>query len=59
MDIKKREKIAMGSYSVANVCLRGIKVGSQIIALIYVMGFGASLIGDFQTKKIRKINSKR
>ena len=25
MDIKKREKIAMGSYSVANVCLRGIK----------------------------------
>ena len=45
MDIKKREKIAMGSYSVANVCLRGIKIGSQIIALIYVIGFGASLIG--------------
>lgn len=58
MDIRKREKIAMRSYSVANVCLRTIGLGCKVLALVFAIGCGASLAGDYQIKKIRKINSK-
>lgn len=54
MDIRKREKIATRSYSVANVCLRTIGLGCKVLALVFAIGCGASLAGDYQIKKIRK-----
>lgn len=59
MNIKTREKIAMGCYSGANVCLRGVKWGCNFVAGLVLIGTVISLVGDYQTKKIRKINSKR
>lgn len=59
MDIKKREKLALGCYSGANVSLRVFNGLCKTGALIYGIGLLLTLVGDYQSKKIRKINSKR
>ena len=61
MDIRKREKIATRSYSVANVCLRTIGLGCKVLALVFAIGCGASLAGiqgENDEEKLEKLIQK-